>query len=74
MTITYGEIIRQRRKEYGMTQQELADAACVSRQYICNLEHNNTGYREMVNFKATLYALGLEIRIVEVDNATANDG
>jgi len=68
MTITYGELIRQRRLDLGMTQKELADAACVSRQYISDLEHNNTGYREMVNFKATLYALGLEIRIVEVDN------
>lgn len=67
MTITYGELIRQRRLDLGMTQKELADAACVSRQYVNGVENGYKGPRWDTLMMVT-DVLGLEIRVEAKDD------
>ena len=65
MTLGYGDIIRKRRKELGMTQKELADAARVHRTTVKNFESNGGGHLDC--FLSILDALFLRVDIQEVN-------
>lgn len=65
MTINYGDIIRKRRKELGMTQKELADAACVHLSTVKNFERSGSGHLDC--FLSIMYALQLQIYIIDAD-------
>lgn len=61
-----GAQIAQRRRELGIVQQQLADAAQVSRSTLHTIEHGGAGVRwEKVT--AVAEALGLEMRFVPKD-------
>lgn len=61
-----GAQIAQRRRELGIVQQQLADAAQVSRSTLHTIEHGRAGVRwEKVT--AVAEALGLEMRFVPKD-------
>ncbi|MBW2067696.1 MAG: helix-turn-helix transcriptional regulator [Deltaproteobacteria bacterium] len=60
-----GPKIREIRKKKGITQQELADRAGLSRQSISNLERGLVGRVTIAVLVKTLDALGYELDIVE---------
>lgn len=65
MTLGYGDIIRKRRQELGMTQKEVADAACVHRNTVKNFELNGNGNLDC--FLSILDALFLRVDIQEAN-------
>lgn len=66
-----GALVRERRLERGLRQEELARAVGVSRQWIVGLEQGKFRAFEIV--LRTLGALGLSIDVV-VDDDSADDG
>ena len=65
MLIDYGETIRQRRRDYGLTQAELAEQANVNTQTIGTIE-NNLRIPRLDTLLMVLKALDLTIELVEV--------
>lgn len=64
---TIGEAVRKRRKELGLSQQELADLAKVARNRIAPLETERLpeiGFRTLTKI---LHALGLDLRITTLN-------
>ncbi len=61
----YGEILRDRRKQLKMTQQQLADRVGTARSYIARVERGSTDI-QMSNFFRIIQAMGmtLELRTV----------
>lgn len=70
MTLGYGDIIRKRRKELGMTQKELADAACVHLSTVKNFERSGSGNLDC--FLSILGALFLRVDIQEANYGRSN--
>lgn len=64
MTIDLGAIARERRKELGMTQREVADRACCDQSTVKVFESRKRGIG-MDNAMSILGALGLKIVVVE---------
>ncbi len=60
-----GRVIKERRKEKGFTQEELASAACLSRITISKLESGKIADVSIAAFIRILGGLGLEIEITE---------
>jgi len=65
MTIDYGTLVRIRRKEFGLTQRQVADMACCHRQTVGALENNAKSINTDC-FLSILEALGLKL-VVEED-------
>ncbi|MGV0331182.1 helix-turn-helix domain-containing protein [Corynebacterium macginleyi] len=66
LILALGAQIAQRRRELGIVQQQLADAARISRSTLHTIEHGGAGVRwEKVT--AVAEALGLEMRFVPKD-------
>jgi HTH-type transcriptional regulator/antitoxin HipB len=55
----YGEVLRSRRKEIKLTQQQLADAIGVKRSYISRIEKGETDM-QMSSFLRIAHALGIQ--------------
>ena len=62
--IQFGDVIRARRKEMGISQNKLADMAHVHRQTIIRIELNQSSARFDVILDV-LHALGLDLEVVE---------
>ncbi|QYH20329.1 helix-turn-helix domain-containing protein [Corynebacterium aquatimens] len=62
--IAFGEQIAERRRAQGRLQQDVADAAGVSRSTLHTIEHGGAGVR-WEKVVAVAGALGLELRFVE---------
>jgi HTH-type transcriptional regulator/antitoxin HipB len=58
----YGDKIRQRRRELGLAQQELAELAGVSERFVRALEHDKPSV-QLDHVRAVLDVLGLELRL-----------
>ena len=58
----YGELIKEKRKEKKMTQQELADQIGKKRAYIAKIEQGKTDL-QMSNFVQIINALGLTLKV-----------
>ena len=58
----YGEEIRQRRRELGLAQLELAELAGVSERFVRALEHDKPSV-QLDYVRAVLDVLGLELRL-----------
>ena len=58
----YGEILRDRRKELKMTQQELADKVGTARSYIARVEKGETDM-QMSSFLRIASAMGLSVEL-----------
>lgn len=58
----YGEILRERRKELGMTQKELAERVGRERTYINRIERGET-YLQLSSFIRIAEALGIRLRL-----------
>lgn len=58
----YGEILRDRRKELRMTQQELADKVGTARSYIARVEKGETDM-QMSSFLRIASAMGLSVEL-----------
>lgn len=58
----YGEVLRERRKELGLTQKELADNVGCKRTYINRIEHGETDM-QLSSFIRLADALGLSLRL-----------
>lgn len=67
MTIDYGTMARIRRKELGLSQQAVADAACVNRDTIVAFETNRRSIGLDI-FIDILGALGLKLVVEEMEN------
>lgn len=64
---TIGEAVRKRRKELGLSQQELAELANVARNRIAPLENDRLpeiGFRTLTKI---LHALGLDLRVTTLN-------
>lgn len=64
---TVGEAVRRRRKELGLSQQELAELANVARNRIAPLENDRLpeiGFRTLTKI---LHALGLDLRVTTLN-------
>jgi transcriptional regulator with XRE-family HTH domain len=64
---TIGEAVRKRRKELGLSQQELAQLANVARNRIAPLENDRLpeiGFRTLTKI---LHALGLDLRVTTLN-------
>ena len=64
---TIGEAVRKRRKELGLSQQELAEMANVARNRIAPLENDRLpeiGFRTLTKI---LHALGLDLRVTTLN-------
>lgn len=59
----YGEIIKEKRKEKQLTQQELANIIGKERAYIAKIEQGKTDL-QISNFTQIINALGLSVQIV----------
>jgi HTH-type transcriptional regulator / antitoxin HipB len=59
----YGELIKEKRKEKHLTQQELADQIGKERAYIAKIEQGKTDM-QISNFTQIINALGLSLQIV----------
>jgi len=59
----YGELIKEKRKEKKLTQQELADQIGKERAYIAKIEQGKTDL-QISNFVQIINALGLTLKIV----------
>lgn len=59
VTCYYGEILRNRRKQLKITQQELADKAVTTKSYIARLEKGETDV-QISSFFRIAYARGIE--------------
>ncbi len=66
MTIGYGNLVRTRRKELKMSQQELAELACVNRKTIIAMEREARNTRLDV-FLSVLNALDLKLDIFAIE-------
>lgn len=64
MTIDYRTLIRKRRRELEITQQELADRVGMSRQCLNQIENQKLGMR-LQTFLTILYELHLKMEVVE---------
>ena len=58
----YGEVLKERRKELGLTQKELADNVGCKRTYINRIEHGETDM-QLSSFIRITDALGLSLRL-----------
>jgi y4mF family transcriptional regulator len=58
----FGDEIRQRRRELGLAQQELAELAGVSERFVRALEHDKPSV-QLDHVRAVLDVLGLELRL-----------
>lgn len=58
----FGDSIRQRRRELGLGQQELAELAGVSERFVRALEHDKPSV-QLDHVRAVLEVLGLELRL-----------
>lgn len=58
----YGEVLKERRKELGLTQKELADNVGCKRTYINRIEHGETDM-QLSSFIRIADALGLSLRL-----------
>ena len=58
----FGDEIRQRRRELGLAQQELAELAGVSERFVRALEHDKPSV-QLDHVRAVLGVLGLELRL-----------
>jgi len=58
----YGDKIRQRRRELGLAQNELAELAGVSERFVRALEHDKPSV-QLDHVRAVLDVLGLEFRL-----------
>ena len=56
----YGNLIRQRRKELGMTQAQLAEACRTSTAMVSHYERNHTNHASIVIVRRFEIALGVE--------------
>ena len=65
MVIDYGTFVKTRRMELGLTQNDLADAACINRVTLWNIEKG--GGCTLDSFLSVIAALGLKIDFQEVD-------
>jgi HTH-type transcriptional regulator / antitoxin HipB len=59
----YGELIKEKRKEKHLTQQELADQIGKERAYIAKIEQGKTDM-QISNFTQIINALGLTLQVV----------
>ncbi len=59
----YGELIKEKRKEKHLTQQELADQIGKERAYIAKIEQGKTDM-QISNFTQIINALGLSLQVV----------
>jgi HTH-type transcriptional regulator / antitoxin HipB len=59
----YGELIKEKRKEKHLTQQELADQIGKERAYIAKIEQGKTDM-QISNFTQIINALGLQLQVV----------
>ncbi|MEJ4121798.1 helix-turn-helix domain-containing protein [Corynebacterium macginleyi] len=66
LILALGAQIAQRRRELGIVQQQLADAAQISRSTLHTIEHGGAGVR-WEKATAVAEALGLEMRFVPKD-------
>ena len=57
-----GDEIRQRRRELGLSQRELAELADVSERFVRALEHDKPSV-QLDHVRAVLEVLGLELRL-----------
>lgn len=64
---TIGEAVRKRRKELGLSQQELADLAKVSRNRIAPLETDRLSEIGFKTLTRILHALGLDLRLTTLN-------
>lgn len=58
--MTFGEAIKEKREQFGLTQQELAEKLFVSRQTVCRWE-NGTRYPDLVMAKKIAMVLGISL-------------
>lgn len=67
MKINYGEVIKSKRKELGLSQVELAEKSCCCVETIWGLEHNARMTRLDI-IEDILAVLGLEIIVKEIED------
>jgi transcriptional regulator with XRE-family HTH domain len=65
-SLSFGEVIREARKQKRMSQQELADAAGVSEPTIQRWENGRTGTPDPENARRAFLALSLDPRLIPV--------
>lgn len=68
-----GAAVRQKRREAGLTQQTLADAAGVSRQWLSRIESGKNPSAELRKVLDLLGALGLAVDLVAVPKSDFED-